>query len=113
MGVLQGRMGADGGLAYRADRGEIIIVDARLTELDVAGLPKRYSKALSKVAARVAQRHFAEVPVYRLDHNDFKESPGATGAQVGRGTGRRGGSDDRLMTEQQRNFARCCRRQMI
>ena len=57
-----------------ADRGEIIIVDARLTELDVAGLPKRYSKALSKVAARVAQRHFAEVPVYRLDHNDFKES---------------------------------------
>ncbi len=56
MGVLQGRMGADGGLAYRADRGEINIVDARLTELDIAGLPKRYSKALSKVAARVAQR---------------------------------------------------------
>ena len=74
MGVLQGRMGADGGPAYRADRGEIIIVDARLTELDVAGLPKRYSKALSKVAARVAQRYFAEVPVYRLDQNDFKES---------------------------------------
>lgn len=74
MGVLQGRMGADGGLAYRADRGEIIIVDARLTELDVAGLPKRYSKALSKVAARVAQRYFAEVPVHRLDQNDFKES---------------------------------------
>ena len=23
----------------------------------------------------MAQRHFAEVPVYRLDHNDFKESP--------------------------------------
>lgn len=74
VGVLDGRMGVDGGLAYRADSGEIIIVDARLTELDVAGLPKRYSKALRSVAARVVQKHFAEVPVYRLDQSDFKQS---------------------------------------
>jgi hypothetical protein len=26
------------------------------------------------VAARVAQRYFAEVPVHRRDQNDFKES---------------------------------------
>ena len=74
VGVLHGRMGADGGLAYRADRGEIIIVDARVNELDVTGLPKRYSKALREVAARVAQKYFAEVPVYRLDQSDFKQS---------------------------------------
>jgi hypothetical protein len=52
----------------------------------------------------VAQRYFAEVPVHRLDQNDFKESL-ARLVLKSVDTGRRGGIDDRLVTEQERNFA--------
>lgn len=73
-GTLHGRMGADGALAYRPDRGEIVIVDAQLTELQVDELSSTHSKALHGVARRVAQQYFAEIPVVRLNQGDFKQS---------------------------------------
>ena len=74
VGVLHGRMGADGGLAYRADRGEISLGDARVNELDVTGLPYRYSQALPEMGARVAPRDSAGAPWVRGDQSDFKQS---------------------------------------
>lgn len=71
---VQGRMGADGRLAYDADRGEILFVDPRVVTFDVQGLPPAYAGGLRDVADAVARERFSEIPVVRLEQADFQQS---------------------------------------
>jgi hypothetical protein len=74
MGVMQGQMELDGGLEYRAKKDEIAITDTRLITLDIEGLSAGSSKSLQTLAAGVVKKYLAEVPIYRLDQDDFKQS---------------------------------------
>ena len=70
----RGRLHVDSGLIYDPNRGEIALADPRLDSLDVAGVPKRFESALQAVAEVVAKRYLAQIPVYRLNADDYKES---------------------------------------
>ncbi len=70
----RGRVHMDSGLIYDADRGEIALSDLRLDSLDVEGVPEDFESGLQAVAEVVAKRYLAQIPVYRLHADDYKES---------------------------------------
>ena len=73
-GQLQGRMTADGGLAYVGEEGALQITDARVRDLEVDGLPAVAASALEAAAAVVAARYFEQITVYRFRAGDFQQA---------------------------------------
>jgi hypothetical protein len=70
----EGRLFFNSGLIYDPNRGEIALADPRLDSLDVEGVPRRFESALQTTAEVVAKRYLAQIPVYRLNADDYKQS---------------------------------------
>lgn len=73
-GEVDGTLIVDSGLIYDPERAEIALADPRLRNLNLDGVPERFRPALGAIAEVVARRYLAQIPVYRLDADEFEQS---------------------------------------
>ena len=69
-----GEIEADGEIHYRPRRGEFSVVNCRIRRLEVEDLPEKYQKLVHTLAEKVVELYLSDLPVYRLDQGNFKQS---------------------------------------
>lgn len=69
-----GQMEFDAGVAYRPERGEFFLVDAQVRHFQLDDVPKIYQDMVRGLANETLKRYLEDLPIYKLDDNDFKES---------------------------------------
>ena len=69
----KGRVVAQGGIEYRPQQGEFIIVNPRVLAIEFDHLKGKYQKSVQSAADRLVEQYLSEVAVYRLDQKDFKQ----------------------------------------
>ena len=70
----EGRAEVDGEIEYRPDKGEFFVVDPQVRRLHIDDVPQKYQEPIRQLANKAATRFLADVPVYKLDQKNFKQS---------------------------------------
>lgn len=71
---FSGQMEFDADVEYRPEQGEFFLVDSRVRHFQLDDVPKIYQDMVSSLANETLKRYLEELPIYKLDENDFKES---------------------------------------
>jgi len=70
----KGRAEIDGQIEYRPDKGEFFVVNPQVRRLHIDNVPQKYQEPIRDLANQAAVRFLADVPVYKLDQKNFKQS---------------------------------------
>jgi hypothetical protein len=71
---FSGQMEFDAGVEYLPERGEFFLVDSRVRHFQLDDVPEMYQDMVRGLANEILKRYLEELPIYKLDENDFKES---------------------------------------
>ncbi len=69
-----GQMEFDAGVEYRPEQGEFFLVDSRVRHLQLDEVPQIYQDMARSLTNETLKRYLEELPIYKLDESDFKES---------------------------------------
>ena len=69
-----GQVEVDGEIHYNPEEGSFSVMNSRVRKLQSAAIPERYQYIVKGIVDKVAQRYLSEVPVYRLNQEDFEQS---------------------------------------
>lgn len=63
-----------GGVRYDPEQGAILLEDARIENLVLAGVPEKYHAPVKELGTVVAREYLNRVPIYKLDPADYRQS---------------------------------------
>ena len=61
-------------LQYESSRGEILLADPLIEDVQIDGVPKRFEDLIHTLSKVVAKRYLAQIPIDRLQADDVEES---------------------------------------
>ena len=70
----KGTVEVDGKIAYHPDQGEFVVVDPQVRQLHIGDVPQKYQGTIRDLMNQVAIHYLTNIPVYKLDQGDFKQS---------------------------------------